>query len=290
MQAPEMLTLEQGSPEWHLIRRTKRTASNAGKVMQCSPYGGWESLKAYYAGEDTFKGNAATKFGNDNEPAARRAYNLEFGFDFQPEVFVRGDYLASLDGFDPEFNLNLEIKCPAAGRSSKTWKQACQFGTVEPHYLWQLHHQMFVSGARATRFWVYDPIQKEGIEVIVARDEAAIKQLLEQWDAFFAWMESGKEAPEEIPDLSGDETFASAAAKFRHFKELKDMADKALENARESLMAALGERPKGYAHGVTVQAVTKRGGVDYKAIPQLKGVDLDQFRKADITEYRVTLK
>lgn len=41
--------------------------------------------------------------------------------------------------------------------------------------------------------------------------------------------------------------------------------------------------------GVTVTRFWRQGSVDYKKVPELSGVDLDQYRKRATEEARVTM-
>ncbi len=52
---------------------------------------------------------------------------------------------------------------------------------------------------------------------------------------------------------------------------------------------ALAGHTSEQGHGVTVTQYVKAGAVDYKKVPELKGVDLEGYRGAARSEVRVTL-
>ena len=56
---------------------------------------------------------------------------------------------------------------------------------------------------------------------------------------------------------------------------------------RQALLA-LAEHPKEQGAGVSVTRFWKQGNVNYKVIPELKGVDLDDFRGKAREEVRVS--
>ncbi len=67
-----------------------------------------------------------------------------------------------------------------------------------------------------------------------------------------------------------------------------EAADTALEQTRKALVGLLRHsRESGY--GVNVVKLWKTGSVDYKAIPELRGVNLDRYRGKVREEVRVTV-
>lgn len=61
-----------------------------------------------------------------------------------------------------------------------------------------------------------------------------------------------------------------------------------LEAARDKLVA-LTSHPSESGSGVMVTRFWKQGNVDYKRVPELKGVNLDQYRGKGREETRVTV-
>jgi hypothetical protein len=79
----------------------------------------------------------------------------------------------------------------------------------------------------------------------------------------------------------------SAAEAYRDAKQAADDAAKALDTAKAALVK-LASQVNEAGGGVQVTRYWKTGAVDYKKIPQLKGVDLEQYRGASRQEVRVT--
>jgi len=75
---------------------------------------------------------------------------------------------------------------------------------------------------------------------------------------------------------------------FTSAKLAADLADQAVATARDALVA-LAKHPKEQGSGVSVTRYWKAGAVNYKAVPELKGVNLEKFRGKLREEVRVTV-
>ena len=65
---------------------------------------------------------------------------------------------------------------------------------------------------------------------------------------------------------------------------------KALEEEEKSsrrLLIEMADDGNATGHGVKVTKVVRKGGVDYKSIPELIGVDLESYRKKAIETWRL---
>src|SRR5262245_18635231 len=95
----QRLHLDQASLEWYEHRLKYRNASETPAVMGVSP---WLSPRAVYELRQGLKPplpqTAAMRQGQQQEPFARAAFNAAQDRDYQPAVFVWGEYSASLDG------------------------------------------------------------------------------------------------------------------------------------------------------------------------------------------------
>lgn len=180
-----VLKLKQNTSEWISVRKKFRTASETPIVLNLSP---WktpgELAMEKFGGAKGFEGNAATRHGHRYEEEARSAYEDENARKMTPTVVVRGDYLASLDGWSKCRKIVLEIKCPFSADRGHTWKNAME-QAVEPHYYYQIQHQLMVSGASQCDLWVYNTEDQEGIKVSVTRNPGAFTRILNAWEDFF---------------------------------------------------------------------------------------------------------
>jgi predicted phage-related endonuclease len=268
-------------------RNLYRNASSAPAIMGESPFGGWDAQRKTYRGlEGAFKGNFATDHGHTFEPVAREAFAEKAGVELLgPTRVIAGEYAASLDDryyYEGELWL-AEIKCPVptkkrTPKDSAIWKSVMEYGDPS-HYGWQCQHQlMCVPEAVGVTFFVYDSETGDSVECEVLRDEVAIAQLRAQWDKFWAWMQTDEPDPnvEQWVERT-DSAWHYAVKEFKELSALADKAKEALEAARKELVE-LCEAPKTRGGGVTVITTTRKGNVDYKKIPELQGVDLEQYR------------
>jgi len=77
-----------------------------------------------------------------------------------------------------------------------------------------------------------------------------------------------------------DEVWRAAAEAYVVAKRATDKASATLDAAK-SVLAALATHPKEAGFGVAVMRFWKAGTIDYKRIPELKGVDLERYRGAE---------
>ena len=64
-----------------------------------------------------------------------------------------------------------------------------------------------------------------------------------------------------------------------------------LVNAKNEAMKELIELSDGvssFGNGYTFEQIQREGSVDYKAIPELKGVDLNKYRKESINYWKLS--
>lgn len=111
------------------------------------------------------------------------------------------------------------------------------------------------------------------------------------WDAFESYLDADRAPPliEEDTLLRDDVAWLEAAESYVRFKEAYDGAAANLDAAKVALLA-LANAPRQEGGGVQVTRFTKQGTVDYKRVPALRGIDLDQFRGPSREETRITLK
>lgn len=202
-------------------------------------------------------------------------------------VLQDGSYSASLDGINFEGSLLVEIKCPFKGNNSALWLDAAN-GQIPAHYLVQIQHQLWVSGAILAHFWVFDGTQ--GLILSVERDEGAMEAIRRGWDAFQVHLDTDTPPPLTDSDtvVREDDAWQSAASAFAAAKATSDAADSELASAREKLVS-LARHPKETGAGVSVTRFWKQGAVAYAKVPELKGVALDKYRSKAREEVRVSI-
>lgn len=279
-----IIELEQGSNEWKSWRRNFRMASETPAVTRRSPYQNWEGLRKVKRGED-IQNNWILQHGHDFEPVARAYAAAETGLMFTPLIVQDGEYGASLDGLDGK--AIVEIKCPATGRRSATWKMAEQ-GLIPSHYDDQIIHQLAVSGAELCYFTVFDSESGKGIIIERRPDDSAWKTIQKQWDEFWPWHLT--DDPDPAKDMRKDKPWREAAELYVSAKRIADQFAKMAEQHRARLIELANGNPSVGA-GVNVAMVNKNGSIDYKAalLKFAPDADLEAFRKKPTQETRVTI-
>ena len=284
---PTIIQLKQGSQEWLDYRRNMRNASETAAVLGVSPWMTPYQLWLLKTGRTESKATAAMQHGTDMEPAARAAYEAETGSIMQPLVLRDGLYSASLDGMDLDGQLIVEIKCPFRAQDSELWRQV-KAGQVPDHYTAQIQHQLMVSGAKLAHLYVFDGTQ--GILRPMEPIEHAFQRIRDGWDWFQVFLDTDTPPPLTDADtvMREDNDWVAAATAFTQAKQATDLADAAVAQAREALLA-LALHPKEQGAGVSVTRYWKAGAVNYKVVPELKGVNLENYRGKLREEVRVTL-
>lgn len=284
---PTLVQLAQGSAEWLDYRRSRFNASESAAVLGLNPWQTPYQLWLDKTGKSQTRPNAAMLRGTELEPLARAAYEQETGLVMQPVVLEAGNYSASLDGMTLEGDLVLEIKCPMRGAQSDLWQSVCA-GQLPANYQVQVQHQLMVSGGTTAHLWVFDG--SRGLLLEVGRDEGLMERIQSGWEAFAPFLD--KDTPPPLSDRDArqrdDQAWREAASAFIQLKQKSEALAQELEAARQTLVA-LAHHPKEYGAGVSVTQFWKLGSVDYKKIPQLKGLDLSPYRGEARRETRVVL-
>lgn len=177
--------------EWLAWRRAGIGASDAPIVMGVSPWSTPYELWCDKTSTETPVDSSswATDRGNELEPMARADYELMHGLDMPVVLAVHADYpflRASLDGYNAEHKIILEIKCPGAADHTNA-----SDGKVPDKYFPQLQHQLLVTGADRVHYYSFDGRKAHLVEVLP--DHSYIEGLLIKELAF--WKHVTDKAP-----------------------------------------------------------------------------------------------
>lgn len=150
--------LVQGSKEWHELRATHFTASEAPAMMGESKYKGRTALMTEKKGVKEKVSDHLQKLfdkGHETEDKARSLLEFETAESFEPIVAtleVEGlPLLASLDGISEDHKTIFEHKL-----WNETLAENVRNQVLEPTYYWQLEQQLLVAGAERALFVVSD--------------------------------------------------------------------------------------------------------------------------------------
>lgn len=270
-----MSHLIQGSPEWKAWRRSKIGASDAPSIMQVG------FLTPYQLWEQKIKGteipdNERMARGRRLEEPARQLFEELTGLIIFPSIVEHKDHqwmIASLDGFTIDKEIVVEIKCPGQ-RDHDT----ALSGQIPKKYYPQLQHQMACANVQKAMYFSFDG--SAGVIVHVERDEAYIEALIEAEKDFYDRLVNM--TPPELTDrdfvVRNDSHFVALAQEYVQLNaQLTEVGDR-IKGVKEELAKCVdGHNVKG--GGITISKVIRKGAVDYAAVPELKGVDLEPYRK-----------
>lgn len=247
--------------------------------------------------------NYATERGHRLEPQARARYELICNVDMPPALAEHPSisYMrASLDGYNPQLKRVLEIKIP-----SREVFDLAKKGEVHPMYVYQLEHQLLVTGADEVHFFCCLVEGRGALERIV--DDALVvyrsdiirrTELMQKCAEFWEFVQKGvppKLTERDTKYLDGKhETkifsdLKEAKLRLDKAKELVEALTKEFEDIKQKCVKLM-DHDNISCGGVRILKVVRRGNVDYDKVPNLGGINLDEYRKPDIITYQVKLE
>lgn len=277
------LHLKQGSPEWLHFKRSHLGASDAPVVCGVDPYKTpYKLWKEKVLGE-SYPPTEAMLNGIRLEPHARSLAETEFETTLSPLCALHDEIpylMASFDAINTDSNILVEIKCPGT-KSYLTMKKE----GVPKNYVYQVHQQMSVAGLDSAFLLSYCDDLKEHWIFEVNRDESIVTEIQEKAAVFYERM-LNFEPPEDTHQERTDPTWQKLALDFLKTKEQLKELEAHLKECRDALIKASGnESCKG--HGVTTTKYMTKGSVDYSKVPELRGVNLEMWRKPSRESWRV---
>lgn len=253
------LDVEPGSLEWKLARSAHFTASELPGMARESK---WvprtpRDVLRVKRGDLVVRDNPAMARGRSLEGIARRMVENALCVELPATTIRMGNLLASLDGWNEEQRVLVEIKAPMS---------AVEFSTEVPaHYWGQLCQQAVVSGARRVLYAEYIGGLVQAVEV----DPAVLRDSFERHYApilleNLSHLTEGTLPPAEGPQTRNDEAFRDAVARYIECKHLSEEVTVMLESARLALIELAGDDgAEGY--GLKVQYVERPGNVNWNA-------------------------
>ncbi len=283
---PRIERLHQNTPEWHRWRIQGIGASDAPVIMGETAFKTPRTLWSIKTGR-TGEGSAgpAARRGRELERFARHAYERQTGIQMEPLCLVHEEFewmRASLDGLSFDGSTLLEIKCPLSLQDRTSALQ----GRIPSQYHAQLQHQLEVSGAEEAHYWSFHG--KDGILVEIRPDREYAKRLVEAEVAFWQLVKENRwpELANEEIDLSADPKWRHAALRYREVRlRLENAASE--EHKLRATLAYMATARRTYGCGVEVLKSSRKGAVDYSAVPELRGVNLEPYRKAPVAVVKI---
>lgn len=219
--------VQQGTPEWHALRSSYFTASEAPAMKGASKFQTRNDLlamkKTGIVPDVTPQQQAAFDRGHATEEMARPLAEEDIGEELYPIVGTSGNLLASMDGATMLGDVLFE---------HKLWNEKVvtqiRAGELEPHYYWQLEQQLLVSGAERVLFVCSDGTRDKYVSMEYSPVPGRREELIAGWAQFeqdlgeFVVKQDKVEAigtaPDQLPALRIDVTGMVTASNLEAFK------------------------------------------------------------------------
>lgn len=286
---PKQIALVQGSPEW-LDFRKKGLGASEYPALRGVGYQDKEDLIRSKIGLPTGQVSEFTQKifaeGHKIEAEVRDRLNAE-GYRFNPIVCVDSQderLFASLDGFDPEQNLILEVK----STSSKEILADLDSGKVPNLYRLQCEFQLMVTLASCALLVVVDKTSGKEYRKMVAPFFPNWADMRHEAHCFLQEVEQRRK---QLDTLEYDSDALRLEEVVKQIKALENQV-KILDDEKKFLADSLLKRFASFAVAskrISIEFAERAGSVDYKAIPELAGVDLEKYRKSPTSYIKVTL-
>lgn len=278
--------LIQGTQEWLDWRYGIIGASDASAIMGISPWTTKAKLWEQKIFRKAVKTNPAMQRGKDLEESARRCFEKKMGISVFP-VCAEHDKLswmgASFDGLDMDEKILVEIKCGG----EKTHAIAKE-GKVPDIYYPQLQHQLEVSGLDSMYYFSFDGSDGEILEV--KRDQSYIDRLVQKEKEFYdsiLEMDSPALSDEDYNTMEEDGSWYALSEEWKETTKKRKQLEEYEEKLRNQLILLSGDK-NSMGNGIRLTKIIQKGGTDYSKIPELKGVNLEIYRKKSFVKYRIS--
>lgn len=289
-----IVNLIQGSTEWLAYRSRGLGASEWPAVIQTP--GAYQTRETVLQGKLGIGKAVASErlsqlfaLGHEIESATRAALNeSQPDYHFVPIVCESLDHprmFASLDGADLEKRVLLEIKSTA----SRKILSEVEAGAVPRIYYEQIQYQLFVTGFDRALLVVVNSSNGSRHEFAVTPDVDRFPAIVAAADQFFSEVEQRRNTAASLSDDTRAQRLRQVCGLL---KALEDEAKK-LEDEKKFLADQLLCAYKATSLSsdfLQIEICERAGSVDYKAIPELAGVDLERYRKAPTKFIKVTAK
>lgn len=276
--------------DWLAQRRIG--GSDAPIIMEESPY-----ATPYQLWERRLKGieieeNIAMKRGKEWEPFAREKLEKLLNVILFPISLESSEYpfmTGNIDAIDLDGKIMAEIKM-----NGKERHEMAKQGKVPQEHYGQLQHYLSLKKLPGM-YYFSCPYQEEGVIVEVARDDKYIRTMIEKEEVFWNCLQTF-EPPELIAKdyLNQDENneWLKLAKEIESLKiedkRLKALHEKKEKELMEKLIELSGNK-NSTAAGYRLYWKTIKGRVDYDKVPELQGINLNQYRKESSADWSFAL-
>lgn len=275
----------QGSPEWKASRINYLGASECAAVLGLNTYKTAQHVMDEKLGKsDGPAENYHMRRGNELEAEIVKEAIEHFSrFDHEglkegaPDVEVSKDYpfiRASYDYISRAARTGIEVKAPEN-----------IYSDIPKMYWVQCQIQMLVSGFDVWLFYSRD-LDGNVLQRTIKRDQAFLDEALPKLKAFWDTKEKDGNLFFEAEAKIEDEKFVSLVEELMELDAKVKPLEKRIEEIRAEVRAALHADETRIGKYVA-RIISAKGNVNYSKIPELKGVDLEQYRGAPIKRMKI---
>ncbi len=271
--------MKQGTTQWHSARAGKLTASRAGAALGVNP---WQSpddliramVREHHGAEPEFRGNIATRYGQQHEPLAVLDYMSETGTNVDAADFhihPEHDWLgASPDGLVGDDGM-IEVKCPFSLRNGGAFKSLSE----QPHYYAQVQVQLAVTGRKWCDFYQWAPhgTKVERIELDAQWWTENLPKLKEFYELYLAELDNPAHLTEKTKIING-KRYEEMLARYDELRLIQDNARAEQKEILDALVEAAGGTSAEIC-GRKLTRVERAGSVSYAQIVREHLPDLD---------------
>lgn len=279
-----ILNIEQGTPRWIDLRYGKIGSSDVPVILGKSPYTTplqlWQR-KTGLIGEQA--DNPAMSNGRELEPIVRAMVIKELGLEFEPTVFqsdIDHYSIASLDGWNEQERMFIEIKAPG-----KYTHMMAVNGEIPEHYNLQCQHQFFCSDAFQGRYVSYNIECDPALVILpVVKDIHLIDEIRTAAHVFWLSLTSG-ECPaatnKDYIDMTDNTELIEKLAEYKSIKAIIEKSEADMDALKKDITQILADKRilAAKCGSNKIQYQTRKGSVNYAAIPELECVNLDKYIK-----------
>ncbi|MEQ3658645.1 MAG: YqaJ viral recombinase family protein [Glaciecola sp.] len=278
------LNLTQGTAEWLEARMSHFTASEAPAMMGASKYHSRTQLLDHKKGWITEVDEHTKRLfekGHSSEEAARPIVEEMIGEELYPVVGVLEGtkYLASFDGLTMMEDLAFEHKL-----FGKVLSENVLNNMLDPHYYWQLEHQLMVSGAEKVIFVTSDGTKENMAHMYYEPVPGRREELIAGWEQFEKDLanhemkaKTEKVVAQDVTTLPVIEYEMNGLALTSNLNDFKAAADALVLKANSTI-----ETDQDFADAEARQKVFTKAESDIKAVAERvlsEAVDIEKFTK-----------
>jgi len=282
--------LDQGSKAWLDFRKSGVTASEMPVIMGSSPY---QKITDLFLQKIDEAPPTVTSFamqrGTNIEPLVREKFRQIMGDHFEPMVVSHNIHefaIASLDGYHVnEMNSQDSAICEIKYNKQIVHTDAAINEKIPLHHMHQIQFQLFVSGA-SVAFYVSCNGNIDDLVIIEVKPNAEMQDELFKKAQWFHNCVLTRTPPTE--------PIADDLIELIEKYEEKALQAKKLEEEMEEIKGIIRDitpKDRTIAWNKTTCAWRSRtGNVNYGAIPDLIGINLDLYRKPPSEYFEVRCK